>query len=204
MIELNEQNGLWWPTWEDRQQIHYEYHTKHLKDADYIIKNAKQRRLIFQAGGNVGIWPNYFARFFDNVITAEADPDLYTCLEKNKSVPHIRSINGAVGNGDEDLNFFRTGKSGTGTVCGDGSPDFKVKQFTIDSLELQELDAIYLDIEGYEETALRGATETLKRCRPLVCAETFDRTREAINALMGTFDYVFVRRFGRDQVYAPK
>lgn len=42
---------------------------------------------------------------------------------------------------------------------------------TIDSLELQRLDFLMLDIEGMEEAALRGAAETIARCKPLLYVE---------------------------------
>ena len=42
---------------------------------------------------------------------------------------------------------------------------------TIDSLELQRLDFLMLDIEGMEEAALRGAVRTIARCRPLLYVE---------------------------------
>ena len=42
---------------------------------------------------------------------------------------------------------------------------------TLDSFDLQDVDFIKLDCEGYELFALRGAEETLKRCRPCVIVE---------------------------------
>lgn len=201
-IEFNISNGLWWPIWEARQQIHYEYHTKHLKDADVFTSLCPKRDLIFQAGGNVGIWPNHFSKFFKTVITAEPDPDLFQCLDRNR-FENVKIIEAAIGNSCEDINFYRTGKSGTGGMKETGAAPIKVKQCTIDSLNI-EPDAIYLDIEGYEETAILGALDTIKKCRPMICLETFDSTREAVNDLMGSLGYKMVKRRGRDQTYAPR
>lgn len=204
-IEFNEVNRLWWPKWETRQQAHFEYHTKHLKDAAYFAQNSKHG-VCFQAGGNVGIWPNYFSIFFKRVITAEADPDLYECLVRNRAAKNIDIINGAVGAEEKEVTFYRTGKSGTGTLNPQSEvvSSFLVRQFTIDSLNLNALDAIYLDIEGHEEPALKGGRETIQRFKPLICAETFDRTREGIDKLMSDMGYKFVKKFGRDQVYAAR
>lgn len=203
-IEFNINNGYWWPKWEDRQQEHFDYHTKHLRHARDYVNFCSRRRVLFQAGGNVGIWPNFFADHFDAIITAEPDPDLHACLMKNKLYERINVLSGAVGESFDNLNFFRTGKSGTGTVSIEkiGVPSFVVKQFTIDSLELDVLDGIYLDVEGFEEQALRGAEETIKRCKPIVCCETFDRTRNYIDAVMYEFGYQMIKRNGRDQIYA--
>ena len=42
-----------------------------------------------------------------------------------------------------------------------------------DSLALERLDMLILDVEGYEERALRGAARTLARFKPLVFVEFF-------------------------------
>lgn len=42
---------------------------------------------------------------------------------------------------------------------------------TIDSLVLDRLDILKLDVEGMEPLALAGAAETLDRCKPLIVAE---------------------------------
>jgi FkbM family methyltransferase len=42
---------------------------------------------------------------------------------------------------------------------------------TLDALNLSHLDLIKIDVEGMEAQVLAGATETLRRCRPVVFAE---------------------------------
>lgn len=49
---------------------------------------------------------------------------------------------------------------------------------TLDSLALPQLDFIKLDVEGMETAALRGATATLRRCRPVLFVE-YDRPEQA-------------------------
>ena len=43
---------------------------------------------------------------------------------------------------------------------------------SIDSYELPVLDALMLDAEGSEPSIIRGALDTLKRCRPFIITET--------------------------------
>ena len=50
-------------------------------------------------------------------------------------------------------------------------PTSKVRQITIDSLGLERLDLLKLDLEGMEIEALKGAKDTIKRCKPIVFAE---------------------------------
>lgn len=43
--------------------------------------------------------------------------------------------------------------------------------YRIDDLGLEECDLIHLDIEGYEEKALEGAIETIKKFKPTIVTE---------------------------------
>src|SRR5690606_31779742 len=47
---------------------------------------------------------------------------------------------------------------------------------SLDSLQLKDVDLIQLDIEGYEMNALEGASNTIDRCRPVVCLELRDHS----------------------------
>jgi hypothetical protein len=57
--------------------------------------------------------------------------------------------------------------SGDTRVAGEG--DIPLER--LDTFKLEDVDFIKLDCEGYELFALRGAEETLKRCRPCVIVE---------------------------------
>jgi hypothetical protein len=81
---------------------------------------------------------------------------------------------------------------------------FPVHQVTIDSLDLRECDAIFLDVEGYEVSALRGASETIARTRPVLMVEILPRSAEAITAHMAQIDYVRCGRVHGDFIYAPR
>ncbi len=47
----------------------------------------------------------------------------------------------------------------------------------LDSLRLTDVTAIKIDVEGAEEEMLRGALETLRRCRPVLSIEIEERHR---------------------------
>lgn len=52
-----------------------------------------------------------------------------------------------------------------------GSPSFEAKQITVDSLNLERLDLVKIDVDGQEHEILKGADETIARCRPLIYVE---------------------------------
>lgn len=59
---------------------------------------------------------------------------------------------------------------------------------TIDSLELESLDAIKIDVERAEGKVLRGARQTLLRFKPKLIVEVLDeqRKQDVLQALQGT------------------
>jgi FkbM family methyltransferase len=70
-----------------------------------------------------------------------------------------------------------TAKDYTG-FAGVGVERFEVSVITVDSLGLTDLTAVKLDAEGAEYEVLRGAAETLRRCRPVLTLELEERHRE--------------------------
>lgn len=82
-------------------------------------------------------------------------------------------------------NCFKTARIKTqdaqsGECLGGGSTihtlgDQLISTSTIDSLSIQNLLCLHLDIEGHELFALQGARETLQKCKPLILIEDNSR-----------------------------
>jgi FkbM family methyltransferase len=67
-----------------------------------------------------------------------------------------------------------------------------VQKIAIDTLELQRVDLIKLDIEGMEMEALSGAMKTMVRCQPIVLVETAKVERETLRVWLEQREYVVV------------
>ncbi len=76
---------------------------------------------------------------------------------------------------------------------GVASRSSRVKVVTLDALALETVSAIKLDVEGHEYAALRGARETLVRCRPVLSIELEERHAQgstwAVPALLDALGY---------------
>ncbi|PHK96090.1 hypothetical protein CR162_04400 [Pseudoroseomonas rhizosphaerae] len=74
-----------------------------------------------------------------------------------------------------------------------GTRRLSVPAVTLDSLALADVVALKLDVEGAEYEVLRGARETLRRCRPLLTLELEERHREgatwAVPAFLDALGY---------------
>ena len=79
------------------------------------------------------------------------------------------------------------------------SEKFQIPMLTIDSLKLNACDMIQLDVEGFEQFAISGAIETIKKFKPVIIAERFD-TNEHQTAMRG-INYTLVDISGMDSIY---
>ncbi|MGH8432099.1 MAG: FkbM family methyltransferase, partial [Solimonas sp.] len=127
----------------------------------------KRRRAMIQAGGMNGLWALRFAEHFERVLTFEPEPLLFDCHHRNTHmVGNIIRQHAALGEapGRCSMNFKSLGSH---TVI----PGDTVDVITIDSLGLEDLDLLQLDLEGYEAKAIAGAEATIDRCKPLIQLE---------------------------------
>ena len=121
--------------------------------------------MALQAGGNVGLWPRRLAASFDRVITFEPDQVSRACCQAN--VPANVDVRvEALGAASGRCGVKHRGLGSHRIVDGAG-----IEMTTIDTLNLEVLDLLQLDIEGYEHHALMGGAETIARCRPMIQVE---------------------------------
>jgi FkbM family methyltransferase len=139
------------------------------KAVDLATKLTRHRRTAVQAGGNMGLFPYLLARRFDRVVTAEPDPRCFVCLDENVTAPNVEKLHAAFAHvaGTVDMEYLDADNFGSQRVVFGGA----VPCVTIDSLQLTDCDLIYLDIEGAELLALRGAAETIASTKPVICVE---------------------------------
>jgi len=139
---------------------------------EMLLPLLKKRRTCIQAGGCIGIWPLRLSQVFDHVHAFELDPINYECLIHNADEENITPIHSALSYKAGETVGYRLDEGerqnpGATYVINEGD----VPTVKIDDLGLDDVDLIYLDIEGSESLALLGATETIKRCKPIIGLE---------------------------------
>lgn len=205
MPKLTQYQGHWLPQGCERAWQRY---ASRARDMQPAVEMCGHLRTVVQAGGNVGAWPIWLAANFIEVITFEPEKQNYTCLARNIAPHHnILAYHAALGAepGKLSLNVCKSIGSHH-LIMEPGDIDVK----TIDSLNLEYLDLIVLDVEGAEALALRGARETIARCQPIIHLE--DRGHGLKKGFGLTFDdvvaalpnYTIERRVGRDVIFKPR
>lgn len=204
MITYRNDFGMWWPDYDAAPARTLAYVRKHIDDVNETIRVATRKRVCVQAGGHVGIWPLRLARHFDAVLTFEPDPALFECLKRNtqKSV-NIQCFPVALGASPGEASMRVDAKAGSWSIDPGGS--VPVRMTTIDlalrTTGIYSCDAIVLDVEGYEVDALLGASETIRRDRPVIHVEELKRHRLRTSEYVRSLGYVEHARFGHDAVY---
>lgn len=170
---------------------------------DAYLNSSKGREIIIQAGGNCGLYPRLFAKYFKWVYTFEPDPLNFHCLVNNCQMDNIIKINGALGANNEMVKVQRHSMNNVGMhkIDQKGGQSF-IPQFTVDQLKLPACSFIQLDVEGYEINILKGAIETIKKYKPGIACE--NGLNNSITEFMAEMGYNPIITVGADTIYAAE
>jgi FkbM family methyltransferase len=133
-----------------------------------ISRYCKNKNVVISAGANVGYYIKKYATLFKKVYAFEPNLVNFKCLDLNVKEENVIKTHGALGN--------EIRKVGLSLHCDDcGAYKIAngedVQMYKIDDLELNELDLIALDVEGFEINVLLGAINTIKKFKPVVSVE---------------------------------
>lgn len=168
--------GLWLPdgethltAWMDERnelvdgKPTYQYHK-----LQAALGFVKQFRGAVDVGAHCGLWSMHLAKRFETLHAFEPVKAHRDCWERN-----LEGLGGllygfALGEAEGKV-AIRTSGHSSGDSWVDGEGEIPMRR--LDDFALGDIDFIKLDCEGYELFALRGAEQTLVRCRPCVIVE---------------------------------
>lgn len=195
MIEIS---GLWWPDADRRGRPAI------VAGADeavpIVMHGVEGRKVVVQAGGNVGVYPKALAPLFERVVTFEPDADNMACLLRNMTEDNVAVFHAALSDASGSCSMQVVEPDNCGahkinvhekSAYGDCIP-----VMTIDELELDACDLIWLDIEGHEAKAIDGASKTIARFWPIIVLE-----EKGLGDRASLPGYEVVGRIGNDTVY---
>ncbi len=145
-----------------------------------------RRRTVLDIGGHVGLWSMHLSKYFRRVHAFEPTPVLQDCFERNvlthpteaRDNVSLYKIALSDRDGDEVEISFELENSGHTHLAPtnpskriDGAEHIKVKTTILDAYDLGDVDAIKIDVEGFEYAVIKGGEETIRRCKPVICIE---------------------------------
>ncbi|MDX1935688.1 MAG: FkbM family methyltransferase [Flavihumibacter sp.] len=165
----------------------------------YIAENLPEDGCFLDIGAHAG----YFSLLASvvakkgSVLSFEPDNQNFSFIKKIKALNNIsywNIINAAVGKESGELRFKTGASSSTGFVDADG--DVVVKQVAIDTLvkeyNINRIDLIKIDVEGFGANVIRGGLEALLKFKPQIlfeCHRGSDEFAVAWELLSSTFDF---------------
>lgn len=141
------------------------YQIKKLREA---LKYVKNFRVAVDVGAHVGFWSMHLVRVFASVCAFEPVKEHADCFRANVQTANYDLYECALGSAEGRVKLQTPAGSSGGThIVGEGN----TTMVTLDSFELQNVDFIKIDCEGWELEVLKGARQTLRRCKPCVIVE---------------------------------
>lgn len=195
----------------------FEWPTTDVQGRNFILRESRnipefmklipRRGTCIQAGGNVGVYPRALASYFEHVSTFEPNRENFACLLKNtESQTNITKKRYALGEFKSKVGTASHEKGNSGAVHIVAGDETIVAP--IDDMVLDECDLIWLDIEGYEEPALRGAESTIRRFKPAIiieenklAADLHGLKPDAARDWLKRRQYYRAARIGHDSLY---
>ena len=169
--------------------------------------------LAIDGGANIGVHTIEWARHmhgWGRVLSFEAQEVVYYALAGNIAINNClnaRAKLAALGDHEGDLivpqpDYFAHASFGSlelrhhertedigQRISYDPSTGVVVPMVSIDSLVLERVDFIKLDVEGMEIDVLRGARKTLQTLKPILCVEIIKSDQAVIKGLLDELGY---------------
>ncbi len=167
-MTIEKVNGFWVP----KNDLHFEEWKEGkpftqnkclLKFIDYCVDKNKKFNHILDIGAWVGTWSMAMNKFCGRVIAFEPDSLHYQCLVKNVTAD-VETHQLAVGSEEKLISLSEDDFTQSKRIVGEGS----IPMITIDSMKLDDVDLIKIDVEGYEMEVLKGAKKTLENVQYLM------------------------------------
>lgn len=140
------------------------------EDLNVALQFCQRREYAVQAGGHIGVWPKKLAGLFQHVYTFEPDAENFACLTKNlEGMDNVIATQAALASIDTSVRMKRSPKSTGQHKIEKGKGN--IPAFALDTWDLEGLDLLCLDVEGFEIPAITGAVKTIEHFRPVIMAE---------------------------------
>lgn len=190
----------------------------HAGMVDLAASLCSGRRTFVDVGACYGLITKQMASLAERVLAFEPNREIFDCLQKNtEDLPNVELSNCGLSKEQAQRRLVLFGNDGRSTYRDVHAltllrhkNTFRLqdtKTITLDSLNLEDVDLIKMDVEGYEKEVVQGSLRTIAQCKPVIIAEqksgvVGSKYIPAALELMG-YDLHSVFR-GKDHVYVHR
>lgn len=171
-----------------------------------------RREIAVQAGGHIGIWPKRLSEYFKYVFTWEPMWENFQCLIPNcGDIPNVFAKQGCLGDTNTTLHMVYSPKNTGKHYVTQRNTEHETTVERLDDVEkVYRLDALFLDVEGYELSVLKGAQRLISEFKPLILTEQnglasrFGVKDFEIDGWLMQYGYSRAERWEEDIIYVPE
>lgn len=171
---------------------------------DYI-KQTKRCHTYLDIGVNIATHSIVYSKIFKSVISFEPDDYNYNQSKENlliNNVTNVKLLNKALGSKKGFVKTEKHSNHSRGCIFTRLINDNKgIEQITLDSLKLNNIDYIKIDVEEHELDVMQGAVETIKSNKPIIEfkyngeSEKFNVKYDDIKTFLNNLNYRFDKQF---------
>ena len=175
----------------------------------YVKENRPNLKNCIDVGSHVGFWSKDFTNLFTHTFAFDPIPQVRECYIKNITNSNYTLYPYGLGKENKKISVLYSPKETGNTHASDkGNLDVEIK--TLDSFNLENIDYIKIDAEGYEIEVVEGAKNLIEKCKPFIHIEAKKKvmvkqniTMNAIKELFKRINYKQVLSVKSELLYAP-
>ena len=212
-MEIEKINNFWIPSNDEQIEKWRKEGHPYMQDRclNRLLTHCKVRNIKFKTVLDVGAWCGTWSlamqKYAENISCYEPDKTHFACLEKNlEPFNNVSLYNCAIGNEEGFVKLTEeTATQNTRVIQEKGD----TKICTIDSLNLDNVDLIKIDVEGFEMEVLKGATETIKNAQYIMIelnnnTKKYGSSNIEIEKYLPTLGFKMLIKFWPDIIYYRK
>ena len=163
------------------------------------LKYVNHWRNCIDIGSHVGLWTRELASKFEQVYCFEPNPVFIECFKKNITETNVQLFQYGLSNNEHTASMKETNS----TMMNDEPGSIQCR--TLDSFNLNNIDFIKIDVDGFEVKVLNGAIETITRNKPAINIEMKREKRPSIcieiRKILSSLSYYPRRRTRSDIIW---
>ena len=197
----------WWLPDTDTHFEHYikdgGYQTVHRNTIlNHIIMNKHTLKNCVDVGSHVGFWSKDFTELFNHTYAFDPIPQVRECYVKNITNPNYTLYPYGLGKEEKTIKVSYYPEE-TGNTHANEQGNLEINVRTLDSFDLNFIDYIKIDAEGYEIEVVEGAKNLIEKCKPFIHIEAKKKVMVKQNITMNAIEELF-KRINYKQVLSVK
>ena len=162
------------------------------------LKYVKRWRNCIDIGSNVGMWTRELAQKFEQVYCFEPNTNFIECFNKNITENNVELFEFGLSNKEHTASQEFNSTQMTNTPG-------NVQCRTLDSFNLNDIDFIKIDVDGFEVEVLEGAVNTITKNNPVINVEMKELKRpltyNKIKKILHGLNYHPRKRIKSDEIW---